>query len=72
MSADNYFYIAKRRARWLGVELIASLDYTDEELEQELYHPRFRTTSLVKAIKLAQEEYTEYGYTIEDKSLDAA
>ena len=71
MSTDNYYYIAKRGDEWRGTMCFASGDYTDSELEHKLEAPYFRAPSLVEAIRLAQDDYTEYGYYVEAESLDA-
>lgn len=56
MSADNYILIRKEGNNYVGYHQSASAD------EVQYDRPMFITDNIVKAIKMAQAEYTEYGY----------
>lgn len=56
MSADNYILIRKEGKKYIGYHQFASDD------EEQYDSPMFKATSLKKAIQLAQQLYTEYGY----------
>ena len=61
MSADNYIGIWKsKKGKFYGYDLSASMDAPKRRPQ---YAPRFVVNNLKKAIKKAQSEYTEYGYT---------
>lgn len=62
MSADNYIVIRKEGRRYKGYMQFAS------DHKEDFTTPSFVTTSLKKAIKIAQTEYAvcEYGYRVDE------
>lgn len=60
MSADNYITIRKEGRVFVGY--MQDCASTEEQYEQ----PIFKADTVERAVRLAQEEYTEYGYRFVD------
>ncbi len=63
MSADNFIGIVWKNGRYIGFSVCASMSITMKDIAK---HSRkvFETPTLYGAIQKAQQEHTEYGYTI--------
>ena len=60
MSADNYISIRKEGRVFVGYMQCASAD------KEQYERPMFKADTVERAVRLAQEEYTEYGYHFVD------